>query len=448
MGWLLMQAEKKEENRTAVGMRQGDEREQRWYTARWATAAAGAACVHRHCGWVRRHASALLAVMVAVMMVSTGEGVAEGEGVKCFEGEVTYCGINADGGAIPAKGKKYYAEGMNWACSDQLSNLDPTNIAPNCWDQASCEALQTSDIDSPFEIEHSSPYNYIADEGILAKKRDSSSNKTCPADHPACGLQTTLREAKGKCKGGCKTRFRYTADIGAIYWSVFQVKKECLAAGEECKEAGCWCTTESPYYTGAKFNDPDDGMPDPNENDAAYCSPWARAACRRKAYKCMHYPADYVVTAFQDYDIRFCSMGSDEEECSGCVACTDVSCLKPVVHVSKLLSEPPANLSLDATYNCSLEKCGGADGGGARTCWNKTCAYSDDCYPECEAVYQSTRPGAGMGFYVSSSKKPKLVERVRCCDKDFCNFPNSAARMSPALPLALSLAVAAAMVLS
>ena len=82
-------------------------------------------------------------VMVAVMMVSTGEVVAEGEGVKCFEGEVTYCGINADGGAIPAKGKKYYAEGMNWACSDQLSNLDPTNIAPNCWDQASCEALQT-----------------------------------------------------------------------------------------------------------------------------------------------------------------------------------------------------------------------------------------------------------------------------------------------------------------
>ena len=444
-----MQAGKKnEENRTAaVGMRLGDEREQRWYTARWATAAAGAACVHRHCGEMRRHASALLAVMVAGMMVSTGEGVAEG-GVRCFEGEVTYCGINADGGAIPAKGKKYYAEGMNWACSDQLSNLDPTNIAPNCWDQASCEALQTSDIDSPFEIEHSSPYNYIADEGILAKKRDSSSNKTCPADHPACGLQTTLREAKEKCKGGCKTRFRYTADIGAIYWSVFHVKKECLAGGEECKEAGCWCTTEKPYYIGAEFNDPDNGLPDLKNKNSSYCSPWARAACRREAYKCMHYVADYVVTAFQDYDIRFCSLGSDEKNCSGCVACTDVSCLKPVVHVSKLLSEPPANLSLDATYNCSLELCGGTDGGGARTCWNKTCYDSDDCYPKCDAVYHSTRPGAGLGFYVSSSKKPKLVERVRCCDTDFCNFPNSAARMRPALLLALSSAVAAAMVLS
>lgn len=50
----------------------------------------------------------------------------------CEQGQVTYCGINADGGAIARPGSKRYAEGMNWACQDQLSNLDPTYIAPNC----------------------------------------------------------------------------------------------------------------------------------------------------------------------------------------------------------------------------------------------------------------------------------------------------------------------------
>jgi len=51
--------------------------------------------------------------------------------VRC-QGQVTYCGINADGAAIARPGSKRHAEGMNWACTDQLSNLDPTYIAPNC----------------------------------------------------------------------------------------------------------------------------------------------------------------------------------------------------------------------------------------------------------------------------------------------------------------------------
>ena len=103
---------------------------------------------------------------------------------------------------------------MNWACEDQLSNLDPTYIAPNCHDKASCEALQTSDIDDPFEIQHSSPYNYIADKEWISKKRssDNTATETCPEDHPACGLQTTLREAKGKACDKCYTRFRYVCD--------------------------------------------------------------------------------------------------------------------------------------------------------------------------------------------------------------------------------------------
>ena len=47
--------------------------------------------------------------------------------------QVTYCGINADGAAIARPGSKMYSDGMNWACKDQLSNLDPTYIAPNCY---------------------------------------------------------------------------------------------------------------------------------------------------------------------------------------------------------------------------------------------------------------------------------------------------------------------------
>ena len=59
-------------------------------------------------------------------------GLGAADAVKCFEGEVTYCGINADGGALAPPDSKRFVEGMNWACEDQLSNLDPTYIAPNC----------------------------------------------------------------------------------------------------------------------------------------------------------------------------------------------------------------------------------------------------------------------------------------------------------------------------
>ena len=67
----------------------------------------------------------------------------------CDQGQVTYCGINADGGAISRPGSKKYAGGMNWACQDQLSNLDPTYIAPNCHGDAVVKATS--------EIAHAAP---------------------------------------------------------------------------------------------------------------------------------------------------------------------------------------------------------------------------------------------------------------------------------------------------
>ncbi len=148
----------------------------------------------------------------------------------------------------------------------------------------------------------------------------------------------------------------------------------------------------------------------------------------------MHFAADYLTRTFQDYDIKFCSIGSDNETCSGCVACTDTLCKHPVIHVSKLLAGTP-DYSNPATYNCSDAECGEAP----RTCWNKTCAYTDDCWPECPPLYQTAVPGANMGFYVKSNFK--LVELTKCCGADYCNFPNLAARPSvlllPALLLAL-----------
>lgn len=66
------------------------------------------------------------------------------DGVKCFEGKVTYCGISNDGGAIAPPGLGMFVEGPGWACADDNSGLTPTTIAPNCWDQASCEALQVA----------------------------------------------------------------------------------------------------------------------------------------------------------------------------------------------------------------------------------------------------------------------------------------------------------------
>jgi len=58
--------------------------------------------------------------------------------------QVTYCGINADGAAIARPGSKMFSDGMNWACTDQLSNLDPTHIAPNCYGDPKHSRLFTS----------------------------------------------------------------------------------------------------------------------------------------------------------------------------------------------------------------------------------------------------------------------------------------------------------------
>lgn len=75
--------------------------------------------------------------LLIVCLLALGWGTADA--IKCFEGDVTYCGINADGGAKAPPGSKRFVEGINWACEDQLSNLDPTYIAPNCYgDRARC----------------------------------------------------------------------------------------------------------------------------------------------------------------------------------------------------------------------------------------------------------------------------------------------------------------------
>ena len=313
-------------------------------------------------------------------------------------------------------------------------------------DKDSCEALQTSDIDDPFDVEHASPYTYVADKAFISAARslNKTATESCPPEHPACGLQTTLREASGKTCEQCYTRFRYTADIGAIYWRVFQINKECIAPEQVChNNTGCWCTTEAPYYKGGEVDPDVPSQVKKGTEDAKFCSPWAKAACRRKVYKCMHFPADYVMTTFQDYDIKFCSLGSDEKECSGCVACTDEQCQQPVIHVSKLVSG--ANLLDASSYNCSVEKCGEAP----RTCWNltkannNTCAYSDDCWPECDSsIYQQMIPGAKMGFYVG--REDKMVERVKCCNTHFCNFPNAGSRALPLLWLSAAVALGVA----
>jgi hypothetical protein len=325
-----------------------------------------------------------------------------------------------------------------------LSDRKPIAALCACTDKESCEALQTSDIDDPFDIEHSSPYNYVADKAFISAARspNKTATESCPADHPACGLQTTLREAKGKTCEQCYTRFRYTADIGAIYWRVFQIKKECIAPEQPChNNTACWCTTKAPYYKGGKVDLENPNRIKQGTEDPKYCSPWAKAACRRKVYKCMHFPADYVMTTFQDYDIKFCSVGSDDKDCSGCVACTDDRCQQPVIHVSKLAKG--ANLLDPNNYNCSVEKCGEAP----RTCWgrdenNQTCEYTDNCWPECDAsIYQEMVPGAQMGFYVG--REDKMVERVKCCNSHFCNFPNAGARVAGSWALSILVAAVA-----
>eukprot|EP00282_Hemiselmis_andersenii_P029824 CAMPEP_0169451566 /NCGR_PEP_ID=MMETSP1042-20121227/13766_1 /TAXON_ID=464988 /ORGANISM="Hemiselmis andersenii, Strain CCMP1180" /LENGTH=393 /DNA_ID=CAMNT_0009563487 /DNA_START=55 /DNA_END=1232 /DNA_ORIENTATION=+ len=372
-----------------------------------------------------------------------------GQPIRCFEGNVTYCGINADGGALAAGGSNYYVQGTNWACQDQQSDLDPTTIAPNCWDQETCEALQTGPYDNSFDVYHDMPYAYVSDvgwvvdeavkagqaptpegfvqqAGALLPNQLGPSGK-CPAGHPACGLQTYLREGVDEDCVSCYRRYRYSADLGAIYWKIFQIHKKCLKASDPpCQNQTCYCTTDAPYY-----------YPQDNPNTGEeYCSSWAKAACRRKVYKCLHKHSDYVVTSYQDYDIMFCSLGTDQPECDGCVACTDRACQSPVIHVSQLLRTdvPLATvLASNASYNCSRSTCGE----GPRTCWNKTCVEGDSCWPDCDPeTYVGFETGASMGFYCSnvdpdSNTYRQPIEQVVCCDHgNFCNYPNAGARVA------------------
>ncbi|KAJ1493668.1 hypothetical protein T484DRAFT_2694861 [Baffinella frigidus] len=121
------------------------------------------------------------------------------DGVKCFEGKVTYCGISNDGGAIAPPGLGMFVEGPGWACADDNSGLTPTTIAPNCWDQASCEALQTGNYDDPHNLSHSSPYDYVSEPTWTSRQLSGMNATECPPDEPACALQTTLREGTAEC---------------------------------------------------------------------------------------------------------------------------------------------------------------------------------------------------------------------------------------------------------
>ena len=72
-------------------------------------------------------------------------------------------------------------------------------------------------------------------------------------------------------------RYRYSLDLGAFYFNVLRVDKQCMPAATPCANTSCVCTTSPPYYDGA-------------------CSNWARAACRRKLYICINDFADYIRT--------------------------------------------------------------------------------------------------------------------------------------------------------
>ena len=61
-------------------------------------------------------------------------------------------------------------------------------------------------------------------------------------------MQTTLREGTARC-AACKTRFRHSVDRGALLWSIWQIKKECIAVGDECAPSRCYCTDTAPYYS-------------------------------------------------------------------------------------------------------------------------------------------------------------------------------------------------------
>ena len=76
--------------------------------------------------------------------------------------------------------------------------------------------------------------------------------------------------------------FSYTADIGAIYWRVFQIKKECIAAGQECaNNTGCWCTTEAPYYQGGVRDHATDGPVPDSDPKNEFCSVRRISGCSR-----------------------------------------------------------------------------------------------------------------------------------------------------------------------
>jgi len=367
------------------------------------------------------------------------------DGVKCFEGKVTYCGISNDGGAIAPPGLGMFVEGPGWACADDNSGLTPTTIAPNCWDQASCEALQTGNYDDPHNLSHSSPYDYVSEPTWTS--RLSGMNATeCPPDEPACALQTTLREGTAECSE-CRTRFRHSVDRAALFWSVWQIEKECVAEGApKCVPSKCRCTTDEPFYT---------------EVPEGACSNFAKATCRRQAYRCIYSPADYLVTAYEDYDIVLCTVGEGLPQCKHCVACTDPACLQRSINVSALISDPPANLTDAASYACPAE-CHEAP----RTCWNRTCWEGNLCLPTCDKTKYMRRghdngreDGAGLGFYAGTDSEGVLVEEVKCCggeaDKarfkdtkhyqgDHCNFANGAPRgVAPHLLAVLVVALVA-----
>ena len=68
--------------------------------------------------------------------------------------------------------------------------------------------------------------------------------------------------------------------------------------GETCVNSTCTCTQSSPYYSGT-------------------CSHWARGVCRRKMYLCYYPPTDFIWRNYSDYDILFCSIGTDVPACTG-----------------------------------------------------------------------------------------------------------------------------------
>ena len=120
-------------------------------------------------------------------------------------------------------------QGNNWACSQDASNMDPTTIAPNCWDSDSCNALSTSNFDNNFALFHTTPYTYVADAGFALSGNginmsspgseslsefidayvDTNGTATCKESFPACGLQTTIQQGNDPTCAQCQTYFRY-----------------------------------------------------------------------------------------------------------------------------------------------------------------------------------------------------------------------------------------------